>query len=436
MTSAKSGTGDTITAGCPQSETPTATPRCPMVNGVAFNPLDPTQADDPYPWMKAARKEAPVFYLPEQDVWCVTRYEDVLTVMRDDETFSSANAVTPIKLWGPLADVFPNGHPIQHSLLLKDPPEHHVIRKLVQRNFTPSAIAQYEDMVRTRAAELIDAFIDDGHCDLVKQYTGLLPVQVICDIVGIPDGDRQDLAGWVDDTQPLFAGGAKLTPESNAELAERARPVMDWLTRFVDERRQEPVDDLTSDLLVAAKDGKIILSTEEVLGFIDSLLLAGVGTTKNFIALAVRELLRHPDQWEELKADRSLLDNALEECLRFRTPSRGSRRVTTREVELGGVRLPKGANVHMMLFSPQRDETVFEDPDRFDIHRSNAKAHFAFGRWTHVCLGANLAKLEARVSFEAFMDRIPDMRLVAGQEWRWAPNMTIPGFESLLLEWG
>jgi cytochrome P450 len=413
-----------------------AAPRCPVVHGEPFDPFDPVQADDPYPWMREARKEAPVFYMPELNVWCVTRYEDVLEVMRDDATFSSRNAITPRKLSGPLAEVFPSGHPIRHSLLLKDPPEHNRVRKLVQRNFTPTAIARYEDMVRARATALVDDFIDDGYCDLVAQYTALLPTQVICNIIGIPESETRNLGRWADDTMLLLEGGPPLSAGQEEELARRARPVMDWLIAFVDERRESPRDDLTSELLRArTEDGDPLMTTDEVVGFIDSLLIAGVGTTKNFIALATRELLSHPGQWEEIKANRSLLDNALEECLRLRTPSRGSRRTAMRDVMIGGTTIPKGAAVQIMLFSPQRDETVFEDPDTLDIHRPNTKKHFAFGRWTHMCLGANLARLEARVSFELFLDRLPNMRLAPNQEYRWVPNMTIPEFTSLKLEW-
>lgn len=417
-------------------EAAASAPRCPVVHGVPFKPVAPEQADNPYPWMKAARREAPVFYLPELDLWCVTRYEDVLAVMRDDESFSSRNAVTPVEMVNELAEVFPDGHPIRHSLLLKDPPEHNVVRKLVQRSFTPTAVARYEDMIKQRVGQLIDEFIDDGHCDLVAQFTGKLPPQVICDIIGVADDQAQDLAHWADDTMLLLKGAPELTDDSNRALADRARPVMAWLTEFVEERRAEPREDLTSEILTAVgPDGQPIMTTAEVIGFIDSLLIAGVGTTKNFIALAMRELLSHSDQWEELKADRTLLTNTLDECLRLRTPSRGSRRLATRDVSLGGITIPKGAEVQLMLYSPQRDESVFNNPDDFDIHRENANKHFAFGKWTHMCLGANLAKLEARIAIESFMERLPDIRLVEGQEFGWVPNMTIPQFKSLLVEW-
>lgn len=422
--------------GCPYRELVAAAPRCPVVDGVPFDPFDPAQTDNPYPWMHAAQERAPVFYLESADVWCVTRYEDILTVMRDDETFSSRNAIVPIEMTGRLQEVFPDGHPIRHSLLLKDPPEHNALRKLAQRSFTPSAVARYEPMIRSRVNALIDAFIADGRCDLVGQFSGKLPPQVICHIIGVSDEEGHDLADWAEDTMRLFTGGPALTSEERDKVADRSEPVMAWMRQFVHEREQHPGEDLTSELLLASReDGATMMGADEVIGLLDSLLIAGVGTTKIFIALAARLLLSNRDQWEEIVADRSLLDNALEECLRMRSPSRGSRRMTTREVELGGVRIPEGAHIHMMLHAAQRDPAVFEDPDELDIHRPNASKHYSFGRWTHMCLGANLARLEARLSFEAFLERMPDLRLVPDQPFSWYPHMTIPQFDSLWVEW-
>lgn len=430
-------TSDTPVDSCPYHEYVAQAPRCPVVGGEPYDPYDAEQTDDPYPWMQAAIKEAPVFYFEPADVWCVTRYEDVLAVMRDDETFSSRNAIVPIEMTGRLKEVFPDGHPIRHSLLLKDPPEHHTVRKLVQRNFTPTAIAKYEPIVHARVHRLIDDFIDDGRCDLVAQFSGKLPAQVICDIIGVPDAEGRDLANWAEDTMMLFKGAPPMTQQQLDDAADRAEPVVKWMTSFVEERRVNPKDDLTSDLLRAsAEEGEKTMTTNEVLGFVNSLLIAGTGTTKIFVALAARLLLSNRDQWEQIQADRSLLGNALEECLRLRTPSRGSRRLVMKDgVELGGVRIPKGAHIHMMIHAAQRDPSVFENPDQLDIHRENAVRHFAFGKWTHMCLGSHLARLEARVAFEAFLDRMPDMRLVPDQHYRWLANMTIPQFLSLLVEW-
>ena len=407
---------------------------CPIHNGKPFDPLDPDQVEDPFPWMAEARGSAPVFYLEKYDVWCVTRYADVDQVLRDTESISSANAIKIRPLPPVLQDIFPGGHPLQYSLLLKDPPEHNRLRKIANRAFTPSAVAAYEPRIREFANQLVDAFIDDGHCDLVKQFSSRLPVMVITDIVGAPT-DR-DLGTWARDTMALVEGAPELTPEKAAELAERSRPIMEWLVGFVEERRVAPRDDLTSAVLTASnEEGELQFTTDQVIGFIDSLLIAGVETTQNFIALGMREFLSRPEVWEELKRDRSLLPNALEEALRYRTPSRGSRRIAKKEVTIGDVTIPEGAQIYVLHASPQRDDAVFPDPDAFDIHRDNLSKHMTFGRYTHACLGAPLARLEGRVAFETFLERIPEMRLVEGQEYHWVPNMTIPGFLTLEVEW-
>jgi cytochrome P450 len=412
----------------------TANTACPFHNGKPFDPLDPDQVEDPFPWMAEARRSAPVFYLEKYDVWCITRYADVEQVLRDTENISSANAIRIRPLPPELQDVFPDGHPLQYSLLLKDPPEHNRLRKIANRAFTPTAVASYEPRIREFANQLIDAFIDDGHCDLVKQFSSRLPVMVITDIVGAPT-DR-DLGTWARDTMALVEGAPELTPERAAELADRARPIMEWLVGFVEERRETPRDDLTSAVLTAAnEEGERHFTTDQVIGFIDSLLIAGVETTQNFIALGMRDFLRRPETWEELKRDRSLVPNALEEALRYRTPSRGSRRLAKNDVTIGDVTIPKGAQIYVLHASPQRDDAVFPDPDTFDIHRDNLSKHMTFGRYTHACLGAPLARLEGRIALETFLERIPNMRLVQGQEYHWVPNMTIPGFLTLEVEW-
>ena len=407
---------------------------CPIHSGKPFDPLDPDQVEDPFPWMAEARRSSPVFYLEKYDVWCVTRYADVDQVLRDTENISSANAIRIRPLPPELQEVFPGGHPLQYSLLLKDPPEHNRLRKIANRAFTPTAVARYEPQIRAFANQLVDEFVDDGHCDLVKQFSSRLPVMVISDIVGAPS-DR-DLGTWARDTMALVEGAPELTSEKAAELAERARPIMEWLVGFVEERRTEPRDDLTSAVLTAAnEEGELHFTTDQVIGFIDSLLIAGVETTQNFIALGMREFLSRPEVWEELKRDRSLLPNALEEALRYRTPSRGSRRLAKNAITIGDVTIPEGAQIYVLHASPQRDETVFPNPDAFDIHRENLGKHMTFGRYTHACLGAPLARLEGRVAFETFLDRIPNMRLADGQAYRWVPNMTIPGFLTLEVEW-
>ncbi|WP_165595633.1 cytochrome P450 [Mycolicibacterium novocastrense] len=407
-----------------------------MAHGVPYNPMSPEQADNPFPWLKVARETAPVFYLAEHNVYCVTRYHDMLEVIKDTETFSSQNAVVGRDLEGELAEIFPDGIPQKHSILVKDQPEHTAKRRLLQKYFTQASIAQREGQVRKRAVELIEDFRADGKCELVSQYTAQLPLLVICDIVGLPQEQAAEVNQWSDDVMLLVKGAPKLSEEEEAALAARTRPFQKWLLSFVEERIHNPQDDLTSELLRARNDdGALAFTHDGVIGAISSLLTAGVGTTKNFLALATRELLKHREQWEEIQADRSLLGNAIEECLRTRMPGRGTRRLAMRDSEIAGVKIPAGSTVQLLLHSPARDEAVFEDGDTFDIHRPNAKQHFAFGRGTHFCLGAHLARLETRITFEEFLDRLPGLRLVEGQQYQWVPNMTIPEFRTLYLEW-
>jgi cytochrome P450 len=171
------------------------------------------------------------------------------------------------------------------------------------------------------------------------------------------------------------------------------------------------------------------------MSLIASILNAGTATTANFLPLMLRELLRHPDQWNAVKANAELVPTAVEESLRLVTPVRGVRRTATRRATVGGVRIPEGAELYVHYGAAQRDPEVFDDPDGFDIRRENLKKHFAFGRWTHMCLGAPLARLEATVMLECLIDRIPNIRLVEPQPERWIPNLLTPAFGTLLLEW-
>ena len=411
-------------------------PTCPVVDGREFDPLDPEQAANPYPWLHAAQAEAPVFYLPELDLWCVTRYEDVLEVLRDTETFSSRNVIRITQLSPEVAESFPDGYPNHNGLACLDPPKHDRLRKIAQRAFTPKMIASRKAEVRGLCDALVDAFADDGQCDFVPQFTNRLPIQAITRIVGAPDDRTEDFVTFAEDTVAMSASAPPLDPEDQRVRSLRSVAFTDWLRAFIAERRESPRDDLASGLIhPQTDDGEPALSTAEVMSLIASILNAGTATTANFLPLMVRELLRHPDQWSAVKQDRSLVPTAVEEALRLVTPIRGVRRTATRAATVGGVTIPKGADLYLHYGAPQRDPEVFRDPDSFDIGRGDLKKHFAFGRWTHMCLGAPLARLEAQVTLDCLIDRIPNVRLVEPQPERWAPNLLTPAFGTLLLEW-
>jgi cytochrome P450 len=234
----------------------------------------------------------------------------------------------------------------------------------------------------------------------------------------------------------MSASAPPLDRQERLDRSLRSVAFTDWLRGFIAERRAAPRDDLASALIHAqTDDGDPALSTAEVVSLIASILNAGTATTANFLPLMVRELLRHRGQWEAVKEERTLVPNVVEEALRLVTPVRGVRRTATREATVGDVTIPEGADLYVHYGAPQRDPEVFRDPDSFDIRREDLKKHFAFGRWTHMCLGAPLARLEGRVTLECLIDRIPDVRLVEPQRERWTPNLLTPGFGSLLLEW-
>jgi cytochrome P450 len=413
-----------------------AAAQCPVAHDKPFDPLDPEQVANPWPWLEAARRDMPVFFMEQFGVWCVSRYDDVLQVLRDPHTFSNRNANTFRELSPILREVYPNGHPGRHSMFLKDPPEHARVRKLVQKALTPKVVAQLEPKVRRRCDDLVDQFINDGRCDFAAQFSAWLPVQVITDVVGAPIERDEDFLVWGKDYFAIVEGGPVLTAEQEQELAERARRMMKWLHEFVDDRRYHPRDDLISGLILAEGDeGEPALSNDEIIGVVNSFLVAGVETTAVFIPLLVRELLRHPDQWEELKADRSLIPNTVEEALRFWAPARATRRLVLRDTEIGGVAIPEGAVVQILELSACHDSAVFERPETFDVRRPNASKHVAFGHGIHMCIGAPLARLEAQMALETLIARIPDVRLVEGQQETWLPHFTLPRFTSLLLEW-
>jgi cytochrome P450 len=417
--------------------TQTSAPRCPFVAGVPFEPGSVAAAADPHPWLRAARERAPVFFDDASGAYFVTRYEDVVEVLRQPTVFSNSEANAFKPMTSPLLRAaYPDGHPGRHSMLKKDPPEHTRVRKLAQKAFTPKIVALMEPKVRQRADALIDGFYGDGRCDFVDRFSMYLPVQVVADITGAPLDLAEDFRRWGQDYFALVEGAPELTPEQEREIAGRGRRVLPWMLAFIEERRRDPRDDLTSALIHARDDdGGPALTTDEVLGVLNSNLVAGIETTAIFIPLLLRELLQDPARWAAVREDRVLIANAVDEALRMWAPARTNRRAVTQDTAIGGVPIPKGSHVIVAYSSANRDPDVFDDPDAFDLHRRNANKHLSFGRYTHMCIGAPLARLESRITIEAVIDRLPGVRLVADQVERWLPHTILPRFAAMEIEW-
>jgi cytochrome P450 len=411
---------------------------CPFIKG--FDPLIPEQVANPWPYLQHARETAPVFYMPGYDQWCVTRHEDVLAVYNDPITFSNQGAhdmrvAIPAALHGEVPADYT--FPLTGQLNTVDPPQHTRIRKLMQKAFTARHAVEREPEIRALCNELIDGFVDAGQTDLASTYTTPLPITVISRILGVPPESTGGFQDWADDFFRLT--GATDVPDE--ESIPRWRRIYEWdafIREFIASRRAEPQTDLVSDLIRAqSEDDGPSLTDEELLANILGIVAAGADTTKVLITHIVYLLLNHRERWEDVRADRSLVPRAVEETMRLMGPVRGIRRTTTAPVRLGGVDVPVGATIYLHVGSASRDGAIFEDPERFDLHRTNTSKHLGFGIWTHFCLGAPLARLEARIALETLLDRLPTVRLAEGQgRLEYTDNMVLPSPRHLHVAWG
>jgi cytochrome P450 len=390
-----------------------------------YNPLLPQVRANPYPYYAALRRESPVHQiLPGAPFYAVSRYDDVCAVLHRPEVFSST--ALQILAQGGGISFSPNsgalaGHRLLRSsmMIATDPPDHTRLRGLVNRGFTPRRIAALEPRLREIASACLDPVLHSGRMDLMRDFAIPFPVTVIAQLLGV-ESERHGLFKHWSDTVVIGLSGAS-QQFSREEVRAAADEMADYIDSIVADRRARPRDDLIS-ILAAAEDGDA-LAAGEVLAFVVLLLIAGNETTTNLIGNAMRALLAHPDVLERVTRDRSLLPAMIEEALRYDSPIQGIPRKVTQEVELAGTMLPKDAFLMVLFASANRDEGQFPDPDRFDIDRKS-REHVAFGHGIHFCLGAALARLEARVAFEAVLARTRNLRLEATE---------VPVIESNLL---
>jgi cytochrome P450 len=335
-------------------------------------------------------------------LYVVSRYDDVNRVLRDPELFSSAAMGGPRR-----SNDDPNVDPTNGSLIGLDPPEHGRHRAIVNRGFTPRRIARLEPSIRKIADELLSAFEARGRCDLVSEFANPLPVAVIAELLGLDPARRDDFKRW---STALIIGSTQGGGPPRAQLFREFRG---YMSEVVEQRRREPGDDLIS-LLVHAEEEDGVLDTGQVVGFASLLLAAGSETTTNLIGNALLALHEYPEQAEALRADPGLIPQLLEETLRFDPPVQLLMRLATRETRIADTPIPEGSVVVTLLGAANRDPARFERPERFDVQRST-QGHLAFGLGNHFCLGASLARLEARIALEMLFERLPDWRIDAAR---------------------
>ena len=411
---------------------------CPVVQG--FNPIDAeaSQEDLLVGWRRA-RAEAPVFYVPEHGYWCVGTYDLMEEVLRDPQTFSNA-AMGEVGVPVPpeYRDDLPEGWPVEQTLTSMDPPEHTRVRRLAQPAFTKRvAVARSED-IRRVCNELIDEFVALGEVDLAAEYTRRIPLRIVPPILGVPEQDAEQLYTWAMEALLLTNNDAAMSEDFVRRIGASQAAYARYAQELIDERRRHPrgENDMLTRIIFAESEGDAALSQSEVLGIVLGILIAGIDTTATAMGNALHALLVEPDRWARVVADHDLIDTAAEEGLRMRPPFNAIHRLTTRDCEIGGVSIPRGAIVQLSVLSGGRDPEKFDDPDRFVLDRPNADRHFAFGKLTHFCLGSPLARVEMRIGIETLADRIPGLRLSRRGELHYMPStMMRVLLDGLLAEW-
>lgn len=386
----------------------------PMEKDVDFEPYSTKWKQNPYPKFRELRDEAPVHWAKESKVWCISRYDDVVDVLQRTDEFSSRRdfgqrgsgaSILAIArfLWG--MRLSPWKAASQRMLILEDGPPHSVMRNLVNRGFTPRQIRRWE----TRIGELVDECLAQiegrARFDLVEDLAIPVPVMVISEMLGIDPARRHDFKRW-SDTIVEQGTGTGMESGMSRLLVDTLVEMKRYLGPIVKQRRAEPRDDLVS-ILVSSQKGESALSDHEIFMFFLLLLIAGNETTTNLIGNGVDALLQHPEIMQRVANDPSMIPGLIEETLRWDAPVHLLNRLATRDVELHGQTIKRGDPVVVLLASANRDERRFEDPDRFDPSR-DTNGHLGFGFGAHFCLGASLARLEARAVFGAFLPRLPE----------------------------
>ena len=403
---------------------------CPVDH--EFNPFGSAYLADPYPLLE--EKRGPVFYAPAIDMWVVTRYDEIDAIFKDPALFSASIAQAPLfPLGAEAADILNAGFGATPTMSNCDPPKHTRVRAHNMRTFSPRRMAVLEPTIQKRTAQLIDAMLPAGRADLVAQLSFPLPALTIFTLIGFPDEDTELLKSWCGDRMTITWGRPE--PSVQAQVARNMVSYWRYCEQFVAERLSDLRDDFTSDLLRIHLQNPEAISVDEIVNVAYGLSFAGHETTTNLIANTVRQLLAHRHQWQALCAEPSLIPNAVEEALRFDTSVIAWRRVATRPAVIGGVPVPEGARLLLMLAAAGRDAARFPEPDQFEITRADARLHLAFGKGPHFCLGAALARMQVTIVLGQLTARLPSLRLAPDQALAFEPNISFRGPKQLLVEW-
>lgn len=416
-----------------QTKAGKASGKCPM----DFNFFDAEVLNCPYEFYRTLQEQAPVYQLPDTNIFMVTRYADVKDLLKDTETYSNnfeaqlkgpepAPEVTAIyaKAWQPV-----------DTMITADPPRHKTYRTLVNKVFNAKRVNAMEDYMKEIVQELIDGFIDRGECDFVREFTTPLPVYVIADQLGVPRKDLKEFKRWSDSFARRLSQMA--TPEEQIEDAENIVAFQFYFADMCEKRRREPRDDMITDLVSTEIEDpdtgeRRPLNMEELQSLLQQLMVAGNETTTSAITGGMVSLIQNPEQMRDLQEHPEKIANAVEEILRMESPSAGMWRVVKKDSEVHGVKIPKDSLLMLRYHAANRDRALFEHPNEIDIDRPNADDHIAFGQGIHFCPGAMLARKEMNVAFTALLSRLENFKIVEEKsDLTYWPNIVLRGLKSL-----
>jgi cytochrome P450 len=393
-----------------------------MESDIYYDPYDFEIDSDPYPVWKRLRDERPLYYNERYEFFALSRFEDVDQCSKDWETYISSKG-TILELIKSGAEIPPG------SIIFEDPPTHHIHRRLLSRVFTPRAINDLEPKIREFCARSLDPLVEQGRFDFIADLGAQMPMRTIGLLLGIPEADQEALRDRIDEGLRLTEGAM---PDLDTAFGEGMN-AGDGFEEYIEWRATHPSNDLMTDLLNAEFEDETgtmrRLTRPEVLSYVNLIAAAGNETTTRLIGWTGKVLADHPDQLRQLAEDRSLVPNAIEELLRYESPSPVQARYVTRDVEHHGRSVPAGSAILLLTSAANRDDRHFPEADRFDIHRT-IDHHLAFGYGIHFCLGSALARLEGRIALDEVLQRFPSWEV----DWDGAVQArtsTVRGWERL-----
>lgn len=391
-----------------------------------YHLLDPEVLASPYPLYRRLREEDPVHWDPYLHAWVVTRYADVVTVLHH---YRAGRTPSPKRLEDlGMGELSPIAALMVRQMLFLDPPEHRRVRGLASAAFTPRRVAVLREHIRQITEGLVDGLAGGGSFEVMAGLANPLPAIVTAEMLGVPTADHEFLKSWSQDFAEML-GNFQHNPGRANKVLQTVEEMVAYFEAAVISEASRPTEGLINALTTAEIDGDR-LSLEEVVANVIVTMVGGQETTTNLIGNGLLTLLRHPDQLERLRSDPTLLESAVEELLRYESPSQHTARLAPAGAALGDKEIPEGDAVIAVMGAGNRDPERFSDPDRLDLRRENNR-HLAFGWAAHFCFGAPLARIEGQIAFETLLSRFSELSLAPDQEIRWRPNLGLRGLTEL-----